>query len=129
MFYTYKGKGSYLNDSRIRVSSRKKLNDCILCYKFEESDNNGMDKIYGKIKDKFRFIRLTGCSSLDMCYLACGRYEAYIQKKYSELVLPAESLIVREAGGIISENGDNQDFLAASNILCHEVTLEIINKT
>ena len=63
-----------------------------------------------------------------MCYVACGRYEAYLQDKYNELVMPAESLIVREAGGIISNNIDNNKFLTASNVSCHAVTLEITNK-
>jgi len=129
MFYAFKGKGSYLNDSRIRVSSRKKLEESILCYNFEKSKNENIDTIYKKIKKNFPLIRVTGCPSLDMCYLACGRYEIYIQQKYNELVLPAESLIVREAGGIISQDTNNQNFLTASNISCHDTTLEIINNT
>ena len=128
MFYAYKGKGSYLNDSRIRVSSRKKLEESILCYNFEYSDNKSIDKIHQSIKNNFPLTRITGCSSLDMCYLACGRYEVYIQDKYNKLVMPAESLIIREAGGIISNNMDNNKFLTASNVSCHAATLEITNK-
>ena len=129
MFYAYKGKGSYLNDSRIRVSSRKKLKECILCYNFEKSNNENIDNMYKKIKNNFSLTRVTGCSSLDMCYLACGRFESYLQEKDDELTMPAESLIVKEAGGIISNNTDNKEFLTASNVSCHPVTLEIINKT
>ena len=129
MFYAYKGKGSYLNDSRIRVSSRKKLEESILCYNFESSNNKSIDKIYKNIKNNFPLTRVTGSSSLDMCYVACGRYEVYLQDRYNELIMPAEGLIVREAGGIISNNMDNNKYLTASNISCHAVTLEITDKT
>ena len=87
MFYAYKGKGSYLNDSRIRVSSRKKLEESILCYNFESSNNKSIDKIYKNIKNNFPLTRVTGSSSLDMCYVACGRYEVY-PVSYTHLTLP-----------------------------------------
>ena len=126
MFYSSDGKGAYLNDSKIRVSSRKN-ND-----KFILSTNLQKFKQFNSLEIEFIksscYFRQSGCASLDVCYLACGRSEILIFDNSQNLNLLSLKLIIEEAGGLIYDCTGRYDGFIATNNYCQNFVEEIINK-
>ena len=91
MFYAEKNNGTYLNNQRIKVSKRSKIEDCL----FVAGDKINHDKELN--------VRKSGCAALDMAYVAAGRYDGYFQKDLNLWDVAAGIIIVKEAGGILNE--------------------------
>ena len=106
MFCAEKGNGAYLNNSRIRVSNKKKLEDALLV--------TGGPKYSSKIKEEilleftsvskniFAPIRKFGSAALDMAYVACGRFDGYWQKELNYWDVAAGIIILKESGGFVN---------------------------
>tara|TARA_Y100001970_G_scaffold275083_1_gene375837 strand:- start:24 stop:782 length:759 start_codon:yes stop_codon:yes gene_type:complete len=112
MFYAEKNVGAFLNNKRIRVSKRKKINECLF-----SGSGNDINIFNEKIKGKVA-IRNSGSAALDMAYVASGRYDAYFQKKVSLWDIAAGIVIIKEAGGYIGNidlNKHNNVNVVASN--------------
>ncbi len=91
IFFAEKNNGAFFNNHRIRVSKKNKLNDCLFV-------------TGGKIKkDPDLSYRKSGCASLDMAYVAAGRYDGYFQNNLNIWDIAAGIILVKEAGGIINE--------------------------
>jgi len=91
MFYAEKNNGAYLNNQRIKVSKRNKIDDCL----FAAGSKIGYDKEL--------LVRKSGCAALDMAYVASGRYDGYFQKNLNLWDVAAGIIILKEAGGILNE--------------------------
>ena len=91
MFYAEKNNGAFFNNHRIRVSKKSELNNCL--FVTGEKVTNNIDLIYRK----------SGCASLDMAYVASGRYDGYFQNKLNLWDIAAGIVLVKEAGGIINQ--------------------------
>ena len=91
MFYAEKNNGAYLNNKRIRVSKKNKINECL--FAASGKIENNLDLSYRK----------SGSAALDMAYIACGRYDGFFQKNLNLWDIAAGLIIVKEAGGIINE--------------------------
>ena len=91
MFFAEKNNGAFLNNQRIKVSKKKIINECLFA-----SGN--------KIKDNFDIpYRKSGCASLDLAYLASGRYDGCFHNNLNIWDIAAGIILVKEAGGIINE--------------------------
>jgi len=101
MFYAEKNNGSYFNNQRVRVSSKKNLENCLFA-----TGGNINNEI--KIKKDFT-IRKTGSAALDMAYVAAGRFDGYFQKDLCIWDIAAGIVLVKEAGGIINNIDINKD--------------------
>ena len=101
MFYAEKNNGAYYNNQRIRVSKKKKLEDCLFATGGNISEKN---KTNTNI-----IIRRTGSAALDMAYVAAGRFDGYFQKNLNIWDIAAGIIIIKEAGGIINEIDINQN--------------------
>ena len=98
IFYAEKNSGAYINNSRIRVSKKIKLDDCLFA-----SNNDGISSIYPKLN-----LRNTGCAALDLAYVACGRFDGYFHNAINLWDIAAGKIIVEEAGGKINNfNGSD----------------------
>ena len=136
MFCAEKGNGAYLNNSRIRVSNKKKLKDALLV----TGGPNGASKIKNKIYSEYinvsnnvSSVRKFGSAALDMAYVACGRFDGYWQRELNYWDIAAGVIILREAGGFIDFfEGDTRYPLKknvlASNPNIHQELKELINK-
>ena len=91
MFYAEKDNGAFFNNHRIRVSKKSELNNCL--FVTGEKVTNNIDLIYRK----------SGCASLDMAYVASGRYDGYFQNNLNLWDIAAGIVLVKEAGGIINQ--------------------------
>ena len=92
IFYAEKNSGSFLNNSRSRVSNKTNLDECLFA-----SDNEGIKSIYPKLN-----IRNTGCAALDLAYVGCGRLDGYFHNKINLWDIAAGKIIIEEAGGKVN---------------------------
>ena len=90
MFYAEKNNGAYYNNQRIRVSKKKKLEDCLFATGGNISEKN---KTNTNI-----IIRRSGSAALDMAYVAAGRFDGYFQKNLNIWDIAAGIIIIKEAG-------------------------------
>ena len=92
IFYAEKGNGSYINNSRIRVSNKSNLDDCLFA-----SNNDGIKSIHPKLN-----LRNTGCAALDLAYVGCGRLDGYFHNNINLWDIAAGKIIIEEAGGQVN---------------------------
>ena len=91
MFFAEKNNGAFLNNQRIRVSSKNNINNCLFA-------------IGGNLKDEPDFPnRKSGCAALDMAYVAAGRYDGYFQKNLNLWDIASGIVLIKEAGGVIND--------------------------
>ena len=91
MFFAEKEGGAFFNNHRMKVSKKNQLNDCLFV-------------TGGKLIEELDLsYRKSGCASLDMAYVAAGRYDGYFQNNLSLWDIAAGIILVKEAGGIINE--------------------------
>ncbi len=91
MFFAEKNNGAFLNNQRVRVSSKNNINDCLFA-------------IGGNLKDEPGFPnRKSGCAALDMAYVAAGRYDGYFQKNLNLWDIASGIVLIKEAGGVIND--------------------------
>jgi len=129
MFVAEKGNGSYLNNQRIRVSSRSKISDCLLLTggpKYGSLTKELSMAEYNKLSSKVMVpIRKLGSGSLDMAYVAAGRSDGFWARDLNYWDIAAGIILVKESGGFVTDfNGEN-NYLENKTIL---VTNSKINK-
>ena len=136
MFVAEKGNGSYLNNQRMRVSSRSKLKDCIVFTggpKLESKNKELALEEYKKFSSKVLIpIRKLGSASLDMAYVAAGRCDGFWQRNLNYWDIAAGIILVKEAGGFVTdfegENRyvENKSILATNSKISKEM-IEVLN--
>lgn len=133
-FQAIRGGGAWLNDQSIRVSPSQSLEESLLVTGFPYDLRSGPELHLDLFRDfvlEARGVRRDGAAALDLCYVACGRFDAYWELGLSPWDMAAGSLIVREAGGELSDfegrplRLEGRDLLASNGRL-HPVMLERI---
>lgn len=129
-----RGNGAFLNGERIHVSAGGKLEELLLvyCNGPTEEDVQRTIEIFGKLKPVCRDFNRARAGALELAFVACGRLGAYVSPGGKPWDAAAGQLLVREAGGKVSDFqdrnwvlGDRGDILA-SNGNVHQKVLEII---
>jgi len=136
MFCAEKGNGAFLNNSRIRVSSKKKLNEALIVTGGPKKTSLKKNKIFSeyiKISKNVSNVRKFGSAALDMAYVACGRFDGYWQREIKYWDIAAGIIILKEAGGFIdffdnSKNSDLTKNIIASNSHIHQELRDLIYK-
>ena len=137
MFCAEKGNGAYLNNSRIRVSNKKRLKDALLVTGGPRQSSKIKKEIFSefiKVSDSILSpVRKFGSAALDMAYVACGRFDGYWQRELSYWDVAAGVIILKEAGGFVNFfEKDNKDPLKrnilASNSNIHDELMDLIIK-
>jgi myo-inositol-1(or 4)-monophosphatase len=104
MFCAEKGNGAYLNNSRIRVSNKKKIKDALLVTGGPKGESKIKNKIFSEyinISNNVSNVRKFGSAALDMAYVACGRFDGYWQRELNYWDIAAGIIILKEAGGFV----------------------------
>ena len=104
MFFAEKGNGAYLNNSRIRVSKKKKIKDALIVTGGPKQASKIKDKIFSEyinVSKHVSNVRKFGSAALDMAYVACGRFDGYWQRELNYWDVAAGIIILKEAGGFI----------------------------
>ena len=132
LFSAEKGNGSYLNNQRMRVSSRKNLKDSILFTggpKFDSKDRDKSFKEYMKISETVMApIRKLGSASLDMAYVAAGRCDVFWQRNLNYWDIAAGIILISEAGGFVTDFKGNDEYIKNKTLLAtnSKISKEII---
>ena len=136
MFVAEKGNGSYLNNQRMRVSSRSKLKDCIVFTGGPRLDSKNKElalEEYKKFSSKVLIpIRKLGSASLDMAYVAAGRCDGFWQRNLNYWDIAAGIILVKEAGGFVTDfEGENRyvenKTILATNSRISKEMIEVLN--
>jgi myo-inositol-1(or 4)-monophosphatase len=135
LFSAIKGKGAYLNDKKIEVSSVKDISRSLLAtgfpYDIRESKDNNLD-YFNLMAVNVQAIRRAGAAALDLAYLAAGRFDGFWELKLKPWDTAAGCLIVEESGGVVSDiSGKKWNIYSpnvlASNGLIHEQMIKVLN--
>ena len=118
IFYAEKNNGAFFNNQRIRVSNKKKIEECLFATGGKNEINNTLNN------------RKSGSAALDMAYVGAGRYDGYFQKDLNIWDIASGIIIVKEAGGKINDINcstiKDHQVLAASNAV-YEKMIENLN--
>ncbi len=136
MFCAEKGNGAYLNNSRIRVSSKKKINDSLIVTGGPKKASKIKNKIFSEyvsVCNQVSNVRKFGSAALDMAYVACGRFDGYWQRELNYWDIAAGIIILREAGGFVKFFEDDPKLPLKKNVLAsnsniHDQFVELIIK-
>jgi len=121
LFTATRGQGAHLEGRRIRVSGQKQLERALIGtgFPFRQADQE-IDpylKMLGKVVRSTSGVRRPGAAALDLAYVAAGRLDAFWETGLAPWDLAAGSLIIREAGGIISGIDGSESFLDTGHVL------------
>ena len=136
MFIAEKGNGAYLNNSRMRVSNKKKIKDALLVTGGPKGTSKIKEKIFSEyinVSNNVSNVRKFGSAALDMAYVACGRFDGYWQRELNYWDIAAGIIILKEAGGFVDffEDDENLPFkknILATNANIHDELKDLINK-
>ncbi|MCB2080566.1 MAG: inositol monophosphatase [Novosphingobium sp.] len=105
-FWAEKNRGAWLHDGRLRVSARRRLDESLIAtgIPFAGRGNaHDWTRIYRALEPQIAGIRRFGAASLDLAWLAAGRYEGFWESDLQPWDTAAGCLLVREAGGFVSD--------------------------
>ena len=137
IFSSKKGQGAFLNKQRISVSTRESLERSILATGFPYDRRAQADELLGRLKKALltvQGIRRAGAAALDLCWVACGRYDGFFEQNLNPWDTCAGVSLVWESGGVVTGySGGTYGFespsLVASNPNIHAAILrEIIGE-
>ena len=122
MFFAEKGAGAWLNDTqRLRVSARKRMSEAVFSAGFPP---DGGRYLPGVLRDLARLMplcsgmRRNGAASLDLCWVAAGRFEGYWEYNLKPWDIAAGILIAREAGAFVEPIREDQSLLEDGHLIC-----------
>lgn len=121
VFRGARGLGATWNGSPCRVTERPSLDGALLATGFPFRKNELLDAflaIFREVFPRCKGIRRTGSAALDLAYAACGIYDGFYEFRLSPWDLAAGSLLVEEAGGVVSDMEGGRDFLSTGDIVC-----------
>lgn len=134
LFFAEKGKGAFLNDKPISVSRKKDFRKACLVtgfpYKWPKTYEHPI-KVFERFVMEGLPVRRLGSAAIDLCWVACGRFDGFWEYNLSSWDVAAGYLIVQEAGGMITNfEGDQYSVFdketLATNGLIHEEMLQLI---
>lgn len=105
-FWAEKTRGAWLQDARLRVSARGAMNEALLATGMPYRGHGNFDewlKIYGELGPQVAGVRRYGAASLDLAWLAAGRFDGFWESDLAPWDTAAGCLLVREAGGFVTD--------------------------
>lgn len=119
-FWAVRGTGAYVNNRRLRVSARRELDEAVLATGIPFADRPGKEDFLAQIKpvmDATAGVRRFGSAALDLAYVAAGRYDGFWETGLAPWDMAAGIILVREAGGFVTEIGGGNNPLYGDSIL------------
>ena len=125
-FWAEKGRGAWVQSERLRVSGRRDLTDALVATGIPFAGHGNIaqwSRIFGAIAPEVAGIRRYGSAALDLAWVAAGRFDAYWEADLNIWDVAAGLLLVKEAGGFVTDfrGGDRpierNEFLAANDVL------------
>ncbi|TSA18763.1 MAG: inositol monophosphatase [Betaproteobacteria bacterium] len=120
LYTASRGHGAYLNDRRLRVSKRKQLDDALIGTGFpfrEIGQIADYMPVLRQVMAQTAGVRRAGAAALDLAYVAAGRLDGFWEIGLAPWDMAAGSLLIQEAGGLVSDFDGNGNYLDAGNIV------------
>lgn len=127
LYTAEKGQGAFLNSRRLRVASRKSLADCVISTGIPHRGRGDHTRFLGECKalmGQVAGIRRTGSATIDLAWVASGRFDGFIEHGLSAWDIAAGALLVREAGGHVTDMAGGRDVLAAGDVVAGNATVQ-----
>jgi myo-inositol-1(or 4)-monophosphatase len=125
LFWAEKGAGAYLNDRRLRVAGRSDLRDALIATGTPFHGKPGHDVFLREVErviSRTAGVRRWGAASLDLAYVAAGRFDGFWERNLNAWDIAAGAVLVREAGGVVTEP-DGGDFMQTGAVLASNTAL------
>ncbi|WP_374469303.1 inositol monophosphatase family protein [Phenylobacterium sp.] len=121
LFWAEKGKGCYVNDKRLRVAARQRLDESVLATGIPflgHGQHARFLKELHQISQRVAGVRRFGSAALDLAWVAAGRYDGYWERDLKPWDIAAGVLMVTEAGGKVTDADGGEDMLKSGSICC-----------
>ena len=121
LFFAEKGQGAFMNDTRLRVSGRSKMIECVFSTGLPFGGRLDLPETLqelARLMPVCSGVRRFGSAALDLAYVAAGRYDGYWERHLNAWDLAAGLLIVKEAGGFAEPLTPGHDILEDGEIIC-----------
>lgn len=126
LFIAERGKGAFLNDQRLRVAARKELKDCVIACGLPHigrGDHELSRREMAELQPRVAGLRRFGAASLDLAYVAAGRLDGYWERNLKPWDMAAGMIMIREAGGVVSDIQTPGDPLLTGDVVCGNETI------
>ncbi len=120
LYWAEKGEGAFMNERRLRVSARSELDSALFATGLPFKGRPGLAAALGetgRVLEQTAGVRRFGSAALDLAFVAAGRYDAYWERGLNAWDVAAGIVLVREAGGVVSEIDGGAKPLSAGSIL------------
>ena len=120
LYTASRGRGAFLNERRIRVSKRDKLQDALIGTGFPYRDFTHLDAYMGMFRDlvqKTSGLRRPGSAALDLAWVATGRTDGFFEIGLNAWDIAAGCLLVLESGGLVADFSGEENYLKSGNIV------------
>ena len=126
LYTAERGKGAFLNDKRLRVAARKQMSEAVIACGLPHQGHG--DLVLGRkeiaaAQEKVAGLRRFGAASLDLAYVAAGRFDAYWERNLSPWDMAAGIVLLREAGGFVTDLDGGQAMFAKGHIVAGNETM------
>jgi myo-inositol-1(or 4)-monophosphatase len=127
LFVAERGKGAFLNDQRIRVAARRRLSEAIIACGLPHLGRGNIalgHRETAAVQGQVAGLRRFGAAALDLAWVAAGRFDGYWEREIKPWDMAAGMLIVREAGGFVSDCDGADEMLAKGHIVAGNETIQ-----
>ena len=127
LFLAERGKGAFLNDQRLRVAGRRQLSESVIACGLPHIGRGDFQLSQAEmaaLQPKVAGLRRFGAASLDLAYVAAGRFDGYWERNLKSWDVAAGILLVREAGGFVSDIDGRDTALETGNIVAGNETIQ-----
>ncbi|MEA2975651.1 MAG: monophosphatase [Alphaproteobacteria bacterium] len=126
LFTAERGKGAFLNDKRLRVAGRKRLGDALIACGLPHMGRGDLalaGREIAAVQERVAGLRRFGSAALDLGWIAAGRFDGYWERGLSPWDMAAGILLVREAGGFVTDLDGSDAMLAKGDIIAGNETM------
>ncbi len=120
LFTASRGRGAFLNETRLRVSKRRTLKSSLVATGFPFKEHAHLDAYMGMLRDMMKNtagVRRAGSAALDLAYVAASRLDAFWEVGLAPWDMAAGSLLITEAGGLVGDFEGNEGWMESGNIV------------
>jgi len=127
IFAAEKGQGAFMNNRRLRVAARQEMIEAVIACGIPFIGRGNHPQFLaelGAVMAATAGVRRMGSAALDLAYVAAGRYDGYWERHLASHDIAAGLILVREAGGYVSDVDGGADMLTKGSVLCGNETIQ-----